>query len=137
MKKPAKQSPRNYRSITEGFGKFKKKQSKLLQKLKIESLVFLYVLTVILILIFSFDLFQNFQKQKEIGFQGEKIQSEIRLWQDIADKFKGYKEAYYKLALLEYQLGELDKAKYYVDKSLFLDPNFGKAIELKKILYNY
>lgn len=136
-KKTAKQLPKNSRTITERFSKFKKKNLKILQKIKFESLIFVYVVTIIFILISGFDLLNNFQKQKEINFQKEKIQSEIILWQDIANKFTGYKEAYYQLAVLEYRLGEIEKSKYYIEKSLYLDPNFDKAMEFKKILNNY
>lgn len=149
MKKQKKQSPRNYRIITDlpamlahvlqagRFKKVSKKSPKLLERLKIEALVFLYVVTIFSILILAFNLFTNLQRQKEINFQREKIQSEIKLWQDVADKFKNYKEAYYQLAVLEYELGEIEKAKFYISKSLYLDPNFDKAKELKKILNTY
>lgn len=137
QKKHNKQSPRNYRIITERFKKFKRNNTKLLERLRIEVLVFVYVVTIFSILILGFNLLTNLQNQNQISFQKEKIQSEIRLWQDIADKFKNYKEAYYELAVLEYQLGDIEKSKYYLDKSLFLDPNFDKARELKKILDTY
>lgn len=136
-KSKQKQSPRNYRIITERFKKLGKQNAKLLERLKIEALVFIYVVTIFFILILAFNLFINIQKQNEINFQREKIQSEIRLWQDIADKFKNYKEAYYQLAVLEYELGDIEKAKFYISKSLYLDPNFDKAIELKRILNTY
>ncbi len=108
-----------------------------MKKLKLEALVFLYVVTIFSILILCFNLLTNLQKQKEINFQREKIQSEIKLWQDVADKFKNYKEAYYQLAVLEYKLGEIEKSKFYIEKSLYLDPSFDKARELKKILNTY
>lgn len=133
MKKQKKKSPRNYRSFTEAF----KKRSKLIQKIKFQSIVFLYIATIALILFMTFDLLKNFQRQKEINFQREKIESQVKLWQDIADKFQGYKEAYYQLASLEYQLGNIDKAKIYINKALYLDPNFEKSRELLKILNNY
>lgn len=137
MKKQKKQFPKNYRTITERLGKLKKQNSKLLQKIKFESLVFLYAVTIVLILISTFNLFQNFQKQKEIDLQREKIQSEIKVWQGVTDKFTQYKEGYYQLGILEYELGDIEKAKFYISKSLYLDPNFDKAREFQKILNNY
>lgn len=147
MKKKSKQFPKNYRTITDPlrqifsearrFKKFRKNNLKLLEKLKLEGIIFIYAITIFLILISAFDLFSNFQKQKEINFETEKIQSEIKLWQEVTNKFKDYKEAYYQLAILEYRLGETDLAKFYIDKSLYLDPNFEKARELRKILYSY
>lgn len=139
-KKPARESPKNYRTITDSLRRFNlinKGNSKLISKLKFEGLVSLYVITIFAIIFLIFDLFGNIQRQREINFQKEKIQSEIKLWEDIASKFKDYKEAYYKLAVLEYQLGNIDKAKIYLNKSLYIDPNFEKARELKKILDSY
>lgn len=85
----------------------------------------------------SFDVFDNFQKQKEIAFQKEKIQSEIKVWQDLVSKFKDYKEGYYKLSVLEYEIGNIDKAKFYLNQALNIDPNFEKAKDLKRILDTY
>lgn len=136
-KKPAKKSPRNYRSFTESLKKIAKKQTRVIEKLKTEALVFLYTITIISIIFLSFDLFSNVQKQREISFQKEKIRSEIKVWEGIAGKFKNYKEAYYKLAVLNYQLGEIPKAKFYLNKALFIDPNFDKAKEFEKILSSY
>lgn len=136
-KKTANKSPRNYRSITEKFSKFKKKNSKLLKNLKFEVIVFVYAATILLIFFLIFDLFSNMQKQKEVKFQREKIESEITLWENIASKFTNYKEAYYRLAVLEYELGNIDKAKLYLNKSLYIDPNLDKARNFQKILYSY
>lgn len=135
--KAPKKSPSIYRRFTDKFRKFDKKRSKLLKKLKLQLVVSIYVITIFLILYFSFDLLQNFQRQKEINFQREKIESQIKLWQDISNKFMNYKEAYFKLATLEYELGDADKAKFYLDKALYIDPNFEKARELQNILKNY
>lgn len=131
-----KKSPRNFRFITERFSKLKKNKL-LFQKLKFQTSIFLYIATIAIILFLILDLFTNFQKQKKINFEKEKIQSEIKLWENIADKFKGYKDAYYHLAVLEFEIGNLDKAKFYISKSLYLDPNFEEGKELKKILDSY
>lgn len=136
-KKPANKSPKNYRTITEKLKVFGKKNSKLVFKLKTEGLVILYVITIFSILFLSFDLFANIQKTREITFQKEKIQAEISLWENVASKFKNSREAYYKLAVLNYELGDIDKAKFYLSKSLYIDPNFDKARDLKKILDTY
>lgn len=129
--------PNIYRSFTEWFRKTKQEQEKLLKIFKLQSLVTVYILTVFLLLIFSVHLLISLQKQKEVNFEKEKIQSQIKLWEGISEKFQGYKEAYYQLALLNYKIGEIEKAKYYVDKALYLDPNFDKARNLQNILKNY
>lgn len=129
--------PNIYRTFTENFIKFKKKNSKFLKKLKLQSVVTLYILTIALILILSLDLLNSLQKQKEINFERAKIESEIKVWEAIADKYQGYKEAYFQLAVLNYKLGNFEKAKYYIDKTLYIDPNFTKAKDLQNTLKNY
>lgn len=136
-KKTAQKSPSNYRSFTERSKKFFKDRSTIIQKIKFQAVVFLYIATLALIIFMTLDLLKNLQRQKEINFQRGKIESQVKVWQDIADRFQGYKEAYYQLASLEYQLGNIDKAKFYINKALYLDPNFEKARELLKILNNY
>ena len=129
--------PNIYRTITERFKNISKKNSKIFKKLKSQWLVTSYLVTAVLILILSFDLLNSLQKQKEINFEKTKIQSEIKLWEALSEKYQGYKEAYYQLALLNYKIGEIDKAKFYVNKALYLDPNFENAKSLQKILRGY
>lgn len=117
--------PKIYRFITD---------KKLLYALKLQFLLVIYSLLVFLILILAIDLFGNIQKQKEINFQRKILLTELRTWQSIAEKFKGYKEAYYQLAVIEYRLRNFEEAKFYLKKALFLDPNFEKARELEKLL---
>ncbi len=129
--------PSIYRRITENLKNFKKRNSMVLKSLKFQGSVFLFITTIGLILFLSLDLLISLQRQKEINLERTKIQGEIKLWEQIAEKYPGYKETYFQLTKLEYQIREYDKAKYYVDKALYIDPNFEKAIELKKTLRNY
>ncbi len=134
---PKKQFPNIYRSFTEWLKRFNKKNSKLVKRFKFQSFLTLYILTVVLILLLSLELFVSFQRQKNINHEREKILSEIRLLEDISQKYPGNKDSYYQLALLEYQLRNFDKAKFYINKALYLDPNFKEAIALQKILRGY
>jgi len=139
--------PNIYRVITDplrssfsearGFKKITKKNSKIFKKLKFQWLVTLYLVTAVLVLILSFDLLSSLQKQKEINFEKEKIRSEIKLWEDLSQKYPNYSEAYFQLAILNYKLGEFKSAKYYVDKALYLNPDFEKARNLKETLRGY
>lgn len=139
--------PKIYRSFTDPlrqsfsearrFTKFRKKNLKLLKQLKLQSVVSLYILTVALILLLSIDILGSLQKQKEENFERAKIEGQIKLWEGIAEQYKGYKEAYFQLALLEYEIKDFPKAKDYVNKALYLDPNFEKARDLQNTLRNY
>ena len=55
-------------------------------------------------------------------------------WQGIVSKYKDYRDGYFQLAVLEYQLGNIQKAKLHLDEVLKLDPNFEKGRELGKVL---
>lgn len=59
------------------------------------------------------------------------IQAEISHWQKVTHDYTDYRDGYFRLALLHYQLGETTQAREYVDKSLALDPNFIAGEEFK------
>jgi len=83
---------------------------------------------------FSVKVYQNYQQITQINLQRQQIQSKINFWQSIADKYDGYKDAYFQMAILDYQLGNFQKAKLENQKTLTLDPNFEDAKNLKEVL---
>lgn len=60
----------------------------------------------------------------------EELQKQQQYWEKVVVEHEGYRDAYFQLALLSYQLGERNKAQRYMDQVLELDPNFepGKAL---------
>lgn len=92
--------------------------------------------SVLLILIsyVVFMTYSKFNKLQELTKERGKIIFEISHWEKIATNYKDYRDAYFKLAVLEYQLGESEKSKNYLDKALELDPNFEKGRELEGLL---
>jgi len=52
------------------------------------------------------------------------ITKEIGYWRKVVKEYADYRDGYFRLALLYYQLGERNRASEYVEKSLALDPNF-------------
>jgi len=54
----------------------------------------------------------------------QKVANEITHWKQIADKYIGYRDVYYRIAFLEYNQGNIAEAKKYVQKALEIDPNF-------------
>jgi hypothetical protein len=48
-------------------------------------------------------------------------------WEDVSSRHQGYRDAYFKVALLSYQLGDLTTTKTYLQKTLTTDPMFGPA----------
>ena len=108
------------------------------QKLLLNSITALICLILLfLIVIFSFDLSKTL---KEYSFQTSeraRIEIQIKTWQSITDKYKGYKDGYLQLAVLEYRLGDFEKAKLYTNQALYLDPNYKDALGFLAKLKNY
>lgn len=77
---------------------------------------------------------RNIEEKERIDTQRKMVQEEINYWEKVVSRYKGYRDGYFQLALLEYQLGNREKAAAYVKQALFLDPNFAPAQELQAIL---
>lgn len=57
----------------------------------------------------------------------EQINQEIAFWQKIVLNYPNYRDGYFRISLLEYQLGNVAKAKNYLNKALEIDPNYVPA----------
>lgn len=66
----------------------------------------------------------NLQKITSLKQQRLQIAKELQYWQDLARQHGDYRDAYVKLASLQYQLGEKVQAQKSMEKVLSLDPNF-------------
>lgn len=129
LKKP--QFPRIYRRITEN--------KDFLHALKVfKKMVIVFVFTVLVAstLFVAVDLYKNFAKNQQIQTQRQKLIHEINIWQNFSEKYPNYKEVYFQIAVREYELGDFNKANLYLQKALFLDPNYTEALKLQRILNN-
>ena len=88
------------------------------------------------IIISAVIIYQNLNQTVQINNQRQDLQSKANFWQSISDKYDGFKDAYFQKALLEYKLGQIDKAKEDNLKALLLDPNFEDAKKLETVLDN-
>lgn len=86
------------------------------------------------ILIVGADLQKNIQNKQNIKKERIKIAKDIEYWEKTIEKYKDFRDAYFQLAVLEYRLGEFEKAKSYLKRTLELDPNFEEARDLEKLL---
>jgi len=81
---------------------------------------------------------QNLQKKleeiKKIKSQPAELRKEIQKWEKIVRDKPDYRDGYFQLAVLHYQLYENKKAKEYLEKTLAFDPNFEAGKELLKII---
>lgn len=75
---------------------------------------------------------KSLQSLENIKNERTQIEKEVIYWEDVVKDHKGYRDAYFKLALLEFQLGNKDKAKTYTEKTLEIDPNYAPAREFRK-----
>lgn len=82
----------------------------------------------------SFDIYKNFRIRNEVLGERQKIQSEVQRWEGIKNEHKDYRDAYFKLAILYYQLKDFENARKNLQKVFVLDPNFEKGRELEKLL---
>jgi hypothetical protein len=141
------QFPNISRIITEraSFKKPSNSTIRLSLQPKITKFLFIFATTVVFVIIvvftvgigfFSVKVYQNYQKITQINAQRQQIQSKINFWQSIADKYDGYKDAYFQMAILDYSLGNFKKAKMENQKALTLDPNFDDAKNLNVVLEN-
>jgi len=92
---------------------------------------FILVVTIIIV---GLDLYRNIKQKEGVDRERQKIISKIQYWQGITNKYKDYRDAYFQLAVLEYRLRDFDKAKFYLKKTLDIDPNFDKGREFERIL---
>lgn len=112
--------PKIYRFITESW------------KLIVVSFASAFLL--IAIALQSISLYQNLQEERKLKATRSKTIAELNHWKQIAGKYKNYRDAYFKIATLEYRLGNIQEAKINLKKTLELDPNFDKGRKMEKTL---
>lgn len=111
--------PRIYRFITETT--FSSRQEKNI-KVLLTSVVSLFI--ILLIALQGVIMLQQIKQQQYLAQERVRLQREIQYWQGVADKYKGYRDVYYRIASLQYRLGNVEESQKYVKKALELDPNF-------------
>lgn len=120
------QFPKFYRTITE---RLQIRRHGLLYIVAFVSLVLFAV-----VLIVGYQTYLNYQHKQALEQKRQQILSDISFWQGIVEKYPDYRDGYFELALLEYQIKDFAKAKAYTEKSLSIDPNFEKGVVFVGIL---
>ncbi len=121
--------PKNFRFITENL------ISKFVHRHRRRFLIgFTTLLIMLAIVTVSLDSYINYQENKRLIQERVRIGKEIKFWQSAVDRFPNYRDAYFELALLNYQLKNFNKAQEYLNETLKLDPNFKEARELESKL---
>ena len=96
--------------------------------------VFSLITTFLLVSIMlrGYQLFEGVETLQAASNQRQELAGERAYWEDVVARHPGYRDAYFKLAVLSYQLGEKGKAKEYLETSLSIDPNFSQGREFSK-----
>ncbi|QQG40713.1 MAG: hypothetical protein HYV37_00060 [Candidatus Levyibacteriota bacterium] len=94
---------------------------------------FIALLLVIMFVISSIQTYKHFQDKKLEEVKRKELILKVEYWEKVINKYKNYRDGYFQLAVLEYQLGNKEKAKMYLDKVFLLDPNFEEGQRLKKL----
>lgn len=79
------------------------------------------------VIVFGVDLHNNMLALDKVKEERVRQAKEIAYWEDVVKKYNNYRDGYFKLALLTYQLGKKDEAKAYLKKALVIDPNFAEG----------
>ena len=86
------------------------------------------------IVIVGADSYKNYQENKRLSEKRENIETQIKFWKSINQKYPGFRDSYFELAILEYQLKDFSKSREYLKEVLRLDPNFKSGRRLGSIL---
>jgi len=141
-----KKSPNNSRNNPDVIDNFLDKTRRIAISLsKINSVKFfrLYgiALKVFFALVFTItagivgiDLKNNLQMKMAIDSQREELMRKIFFWEDFMLENDGYRDAYFQVSILEYELGDIAKAKECVEKGLNLDPTSEEGRKIEKFL---
>lgn len=119
--------PNIYRFITE-----KVKSSK--GDLRIMIVGFVFGALITLITLSAVYLALSLRTKNRVEQQRQTIVSQISYWEKVVEKQKGYRDGYFILAVLQYQLRDFDKSEEYLGKVLSIDPNFSPAQDFQKVL---
>ena len=111
--------PKNLRFITEYT--FSQNQSYTI-KVILTSVVSIFLLA--LIFLQGVSIRNTLQQQKILAQQRLQMENEVKYWEGVANQYQGYRDVYYRIAALQYKLGNIAQSQEYVKKALELDPNF-------------
>lgn len=93
--------------------------------------VIIYFLAVVVI---GLDLQKNLKTQQNVNFQRKILTKNIKFWEDFLSKNNNYPDAYFQASIANYRVSNMAKAKMYVQKGLFLDPNSKNGKKIKDFL---
>lgn len=91
-------------------------------KVGLVSIFSLFLIT--LIFLQSVTLWDNLKQRQALRLNHVQLQSEATYWKQVATKYQNYRDLDYRIAAIEYKLGDTSDSQKYVRKALQLDPNY-------------
>lgn len=76
----------------------------------------------------------SLKKAEDKVTQPGKVRQEIASWEKILETRPNYRDVYLRLAILNYQVGEIKQAQSDWEKANYLDPNNEEVIKVGKII---
>lgn len=80
----------------------------------------------------SREVYIHYQENNVLLNQRGKISGEIMYWEQVVNKYTDYRDGYFKLAVLYYQMNNLEKSKENLQNSLKIDPNYAPGRKLEE-----
>lgn len=129
-------SPSNSRSITEQskFFFFRINSADFLRFGGWTLKLFVFLVFVVAVIVVSYDLQRNIQMKEIIDSEREVLTKSLIFWEDFMATHNNYGDAYFQASILEYRLGNIPKAKEYMEKGLTIDPSSADGRKLEQFL---
>lgn len=116
------QSPSISRFITE--------RPRILNRKMLGQVLFVGIISGVLlvgVILQSLHLVTNYQKEALLGQERQQLTWEVDHWKQVQSKYPEYRDVSYRIAVLEYKLGNEEESQKHLKKALELDPNFEKG----------
>ena len=88
----------------------------------------------IAIVLVSYDFYNNLIKQEAVYEARGKVIEDLNFWNREVIEKPNYRDGYFNLALIYFQLGDIKNSSLNLEKALSLDPNFEEGKSFREIL---
>jgi len=114
--------------------KLVKRGWKYLSSLTKQYVQFVLTLLIILSLALLWQLYALSSGYYQAKVEREYAAKRLAYWSDVIENYSNFTDAYFQAAVYSYALGDNKKAREFLDRALYLDPEFKDAMELRKKL---
>lgn len=112
------------------ISRFITERPQLRNRKRIGQVVFVGVISGLLltgVILQGLTLVRNYQKEALLAQERQQLIWEVDHWKEIKAKYPEYRDVSYRIAVLEYKLGNEEESQKHLKKALELDPNFEKG----------